>query len=251
MAKQQGVFNLRGTIGDVTFYRTQDGYLARAKSSIDRNRVKNDPAFQRTRENAAEFGRAGKACKVLRYSLRGLLLHSADSRMVSRLTKEMLNVVRADAVNIRGMRNVIDGDAELLMGFEFNIMAHLAGSFSAPIETVMDRVSGSLSVDIASFVPKDMISAPAGTTHYKISAIGTAVNFEAESFVSSTSITAFLPWDSAPTVAISLVNSVTAGSVSPLFLALGLAFYQEVNGEQYLLRDGAFNAVALVGVSGV
>ena len=87
MARQNGIIKLKGTIGDITFYKTKDGHLAREKGGIDANRIKNDPAFQRTRENGSEFGRAGTAGKTLRTALRTLLLKSCDSRMVSRLTQ--------------------------------------------------------------------------------------------------------------------------------------------------------------------
>ena len=113
MARQKGIIKLKGTIGDITFYKTQDGHLAREKGGIDASRIASDPAFQRTRENGAEFGRAGKAGKILRTSLRALLLNSADGRMVSRLTQRMVKVIQADLVSERGLRNVIDGEAEL------------------------------------------------------------------------------------------------------------------------------------------
>ena len=61
MARQKGIIKLKGTIGDITFYKTQDGHLAREKGGIDASRIASDPAFQRTRENGSEFGRAGKA----------------------------------------------------------------------------------------------------------------------------------------------------------------------------------------------
>ena len=77
MAKQRGIIKLEGTIGDITFQKTQDGYLAKEKSSIPASRIATDPAFQRTRENNAEFGRAGKAGKVLRNALRGALQKSS------------------------------------------------------------------------------------------------------------------------------------------------------------------------------
>ena len=102
MARQKGIIKLKGTIGDITFYKTKDGHLAREKGGIDASRIKNDPAFQRTRENGSEFGRAGKAGKTLRTALRTLLLNSADSRMVSRLTQAMVKVIQADLVNERG-----------------------------------------------------------------------------------------------------------------------------------------------------
>lgn len=121
MARQKGVLKFQGQMGGVSFYKTlQDGYLAREKGGEDAERIKNDPAFERTRENGAEFGRAGAPGKLLRSALRNLNINSSDGRMASRLTREMVKVIQADATNPRGQRNVIDGEAELLLGFEFN-----------------------------------------------------------------------------------------------------------------------------------
>lgn len=251
MARQKGIIKLKGTIGDITFYKTQDGHLAREKGGIDASRIKSDPAFQRTRENGSEFGRAGKAGKILRTALRALLLNSADGRMVSRLTQRMIKVIQADLVSERGLRNVIDGEAELLNGFEFNIRGKLGTSLFAPFVGVIDRVAGDITVDLAPFIPINMIAAPSGTTHYKIISAGAEIDFEAETFVVSNSETGILPWDAVETVAISQTNPVTAASTKPLFLALGVEFYQEVNGAMYSLKNGAFNPLALVQVSGL
>lgn len=252
MARQKGIIKLKGTIGDITFYKTQDGHLAREKGGIDAQRIATDPAFQRTRENGSEFGRAGKAGKILRTALRPLLLNSADSRMVSRLTQSMVKVIQADTTSERGLRNVIDGEAELLFGFEFNIRGKLGTSLFAPFTATIDRVAGTLDADLASFVPSNMIAAPSGTTHFKMVSGGAEVDFEAETFVVSTSETAILPWDATATAAINLSNAVTANSTSPLFLALGIEFYQEINGQMYPLKNGAYNPLSIVKVdSGV
>ena len=80
MARQKGLIKLHGTMGDITFYRTRDGYMAREKGGITAERMQNDPKFQRTRENMAEFGRAGKAGKLLRGSIQSLLRRSADGQ---------------------------------------------------------------------------------------------------------------------------------------------------------------------------
>jgi hypothetical protein len=251
MARQKGIIKLKGTIGDITFYKTQDGHLAREKGGIDASRIASDPAFQRTRENGSEFGRAGKAGKVLRTSLRGLLLNSADGRMVSRLTQQMVKVIQADTTSERGLRNVIDGEAELLTGFEFNIRGKLGTSLFAPFVATIDRVTGEIKVDLASFIPSNMIAAPTGTTHFKIISAGTEIDFEAESFVEAHSETAILPWDATPTAVINQTNTVTPNSTHPLFLALGIEFYQQVNGQMYPLKNGAFNPLALVSVRGL
>jgi len=251
MARQKGIIKLDGTIGDITFYKTRDGYLAREKGGIPADRIANDPAFQRTRENGAEFGRAGKAGKILRNAIRALLQNASDSRMVSRLTQEMVKVIQEDATNPRGLRNVIDGEAELLEGFDFNIGGKLGTTIYAPFTAVIDRVAGTLTAGLAAFVPQNMIAAPGGTTHFKIISAGAEVDFENETFVSDTQSTAVLPWDVNATAVISLVNSVTAASTHPLFLALGIEFYQEVNGQMYPLKNGSFNALNLVKIDGV
>lgn len=39
MARQKGIFKIKGTIGDVTFYKSGDGYLVREKGGIDAKRM--------------------------------------------------------------------------------------------------------------------------------------------------------------------------------------------------------------------
>jgi hypothetical protein len=169
MARQKGVIKLQGQMGGVSFYKSQqDGFLAREKGGVDASRIQNDPNFVRTRENGAEFGRAGAAGKLLRTALRALLINIADSRMTSRLTRELVKVIQADATNTRGLRNVIDGEAELLKGFEFNLDGKLGSTFFAPFTPAIDRAAGNLTVDIPAYIPGNMIGAPQGATHFKL-----------------------------------------------------------------------------------
>lgn len=251
MARQKGIIKLKGTIGGLTFYKSKDGYVVREKSDIDANRIATDPAFQRTRENGAEFGRAGKAGRILRTAFRALLLNTSDSKMVGRLTQRMMKVIQADATNDRGLRNVIDGEAELLTGFEFNIRGKLGTSMYASYNPTIDRVAGTMSVEIPSFVPKNMLIAPSGTTHFKIVSGGASIDFEQDNYVLDTDSSAILPWDAADTAQIILNNTVPPNSTNPLFLVLGIEFYQEVNGQMYPMKNGAFNPLSLVLVNGL
>lgn len=251
MAKQRGIIKLEGTIGDITFLKSKDGYIAKEKSSVPADRIASDPAFQRTRENGAEFGRAGKSGKLLRNALRGVLQKASDSRMVSRLTKEMMRVIKADTTSQRGQRNVIDGEAELLSGFDFNVDAKLGTTLYAPYTATINRVTGECTIAFPAFVPINMIAAPGGTTHFKLFAAAAAIDFQGEAFSAVQQESALLPWDVTPTAILNLVNALPAGSPHPLFLALGIEFLQEVNSDLYSLNNGAFNAMALVKVDGV
>jgi hypothetical protein len=251
MAKQKGIIKLEGTIGDITFFKSKDGYVAKEKSGPTAEQIATDPAFQRTRENGQEFGRAGKAGKVLRNAVRSLIQNAADSKAVSRLTKEMMRVIKADSTSGRGLRNVIDGETELLEGFDFNINAKLSTTVYAPYTTTIDRVPGSLTLSIPSFKPSDMIAAPAGSTHFKIVSAGAEIDFEQEVSSSDVHESAVLPWDGTATAAMNVIHNVTPNSTYPLFLILGIQFFQQVNGEMYPLKNGAFNALNIVKVSGV
>lgn len=251
MAQQKGIIRIEGTLGGMTFYKSQDGYLVREKGGVSKDKIANDPNFQRTRENGAEFGRAGKAGKLLRTALRAQLQNASDARVVSRLTTDFLKVIQADATSPRGMRNVIDGEAELMAGFEFNINGKLGSTLYAPFTSTIDRATGALTVDVPSYVPINMIAAPGGATHYKIVSAGVEIDFENETYTVDVNESAVLAWDATASTALSLANTVTSASTHPLFLVLGIEFYQEVNGQMYSLKNGAYNPLAIVKVSGV
>jgi hypothetical protein len=251
MARQKGIIKLQGTLGDITFMQTKDGYIAREKTSVSASRIATDPSYQRTRENNSEFGRAGKASKLLRTAFRTQLQSAKDSRLTSRLTASMMKVLKADVTSIRGMRNVIDGEAEFLKNFEFNNNAKLSSTLFAQYTTVIDRVSGVTSIDIPIFIPLNSVIAPEGSTHFKIVSAASAIDFEAETFITAESSSALLPWNATATAALSLSNTLPANSTHPLFLLAGIQFYQVVNTVAYPLKNGAFNALSIVKVDGV
>ncbi|MFD2433745.1 hypothetical protein ACFSO9_09495 [Mesonia maritima] len=129
MAEQSGIIKLKGTLGGISFYKTSDGYLAREKGGVSAQRIATDPVFQRTRENNAEFATAGKAGKLMRNSIQVLLQNAKDRRCVGRLTRALLSVIKSDTVNIRGERNVQEGNMQLINGFEFNQNGKLGSTF--------------------------------------------------------------------------------------------------------------------------
>lgn len=246
MAKQEGILPIKGTIDNITFYKSKDGFLVRKKGGLTGERIATDPAFQRTRENNAEFGRAGAASRLFPNAFRAVIALAADSRMVSRLSTLFIKVVKSDTGSIRGERNVSSGDMVPLKGFEFNQTGKFNTTFYAPFVPTVDRVSGGLSVAIAPFVPQNMIAAPGGTTHFKLVVSGASVNFETEAYVADYTENAILPMDNTLTAPITLAVQVDPASMNPLFLLLGIQFFQEINGEKYQLKNGSYNALQVV-----
>ncbi|MEX2233940.1 MAG: hypothetical protein WD824_17370 [Cyclobacteriaceae bacterium] len=169
--------------------------------------------------------------------------------MTGRLNGAMVKVIRADAVNPRGERNVINGDVSLLQGFDFNKNARLATTFLAPFTTAIDRPAGTFTVDIPAFVPADMIHAPEGATHFRLKAGGAAMDFGKMDYVAARSESADVPLTK-PQGPLQLNLAVTPNSTNPLLLVFGIGFMQVLNGIEYRLVDRAYNAMAVVRVEG-
>ena len=49
MAKYSSLFKVEGTLGEVNFYKSEDGYRMRTKGGVSKQRIERDPAFARTR----------------------------------------------------------------------------------------------------------------------------------------------------------------------------------------------------------
>lgn len=48
-----------------------------------------------------------------------------------------------------------------------------------------------------------------------------------------------------------LICNVTPASIKPIFLLLGISFYQRVNGVDYILSNGAYNGLVVAKVNGL
>jgi len=248
MARQKGIIKLEGTIGDVSFYKSKDGYLAREKGGVDADRIKNDPAFQRTRENGSEFGRAGKAGKLIRTAFRPLLLKTSDSKITSRLTKQLMAVIQSDQTNVRGERVVSEGNLELIQGFDFNANGRLEATLYAPYEVAFDRAAGSASINVPEFIPANSLAYPQGATHLKMVAAVSEVNFGSDEFTYNMAESAELEISNAAAGPVQLDLAINANTQELLLIVFGIDFYQSVNGQMYAMKNGSYNCLSLVEV---
>jgi hypothetical protein len=84
----------------------------------------------------------------------------------------MVKAIKGDAANPRGQRNVVDGEAAVLEGFEFNRNAKLESAFAPDFTASIDRLTGNMVVNVPAFSPDAPISAPDGATHFRLKAGG-------------------------------------------------------------------------------
>ncbi len=254
MAIQAGVIKLSGTIGGITFVAARGGYYARRKSCLDARRIARDPAFARTRENAAEFGRASRAGKLLRVAIAPYQQRLCDHTLMHRLTGILTRILKTDTVNPRGKRSFVEGDLSLLEGFECNAAAPLQRILGVPFNSQFSAATGQYSIGLRGFVPREVLRVPQGATHYKLSAAGVGVNFGAQVYITSVSHTEVLRLDAvaAPVRLKGVLAGEEAADCSRstfghIVLLLGIQFFQRVSGVDYVLEDGSALAVVKAG----
>lgn len=248
MAKFEGIFEIQGTLQGMSFYKSKDGMMVRKKGGISKQRIKNDPAFQRTRENGTEFGHNAKMSQLVRKSVAHLLSLAKDHRVSSRMSQYMSKVKNLDTVSPRGARKVWIGLAseegkQLLKGFDFNINSPFNSVFRSQYE--LDTSTGA--VHIPDFNPATHLNLPQGATHASFSVAVASLDFELGNYN-----TTYSPKEnfalSSSTLDITLTPSDLPEGTGTLFFYFLIEFFQELNGVQYPLKNNSHNVLYLMDV---
>jgi hypothetical protein len=246
MAKNSSLLKFEGTLDGMTFYKNANGHFVKTKGGISKKRILNDSNFVRTRENMNEFSSVAQSGKVLRHSLGTLINRAKDSHLTGRLTGILSLVKNMDSTSIRGLRVVSNGivsaDAKsLLRGFDFNAKAKLHQILKIPYQ--LDTLTGQIS--IADFIPAEYLSIPEGATHVSFRSGMALVDFETGISNLKISPVSNLLINMNQSDVILTPDAIPSGTGTTFYLLM-IEFFQEVNGVQYSLRNGAYNALNLV-----
>ena len=249
MGRQIGVIKISGKLNDLSFYKSKDGYIVRTKGGASRARIKTDPAFARTRENNQEFAEINHSGKWIRTSFRNITGNESDALVVSRMVKQLSEVIKLDSMNLRGSRKVGMGIStaegkKVLKGFNFNIASLLSKVLKVNYQ--VDSVSGV--VRISEFIPQQDLVCPASATHCRIESAWSEIDFASGVIHSSISPAKSLVLDQTKSSVVLTPARTPIGS-GILFVVLKVSFFQEINGEMYSLNNGALNAIEIVSVS--
>lgn len=248
MGKLNGIIKIEGTFDGLTFYKTADGHLIRRKGGVTKQRILNDPAYVRTRENLNEFGHSAKSAKLIRQSILVLLHQAKDSKLSSRMLQLMYRLKNLDTISVRGERIVSLGldTAEgklLLTGFDFNFHAPLSRVLLCPI--ILDAATGT--VTLTQLVTAQQLHYPEGATHVRFRSGFVSLDFATGISESYYSAEALYPISSDVVDVHLSPTNVPAGN-GVFFYLLQLIFLQEVNGELYPLHNGFYNSLQLIEV---
>jgi hypothetical protein len=248
MAKLDGILKIQGTLENLTFYKSADGHMVRTKGGVSKNRIMNDPAFIRTRENGTEFGECAGSGKLFRTAVGTMVFKAKDAKLSSRLLKVMSEIKNRDLVSNRGLRNVAEGitnpEGKLaLKGFDFNNNAPMKSVLYAPY--TLEATSGKIGIE--QLIPAEQLRYPSGATHFSVQSAFANIDFSTGDHAITFSDVVNLPIDLAENTFSLVPSSVPDGSGVQVYLLL-IEFFQEVNGIQYSLKNGAFNVLNVLEV---
>ena len=244
MAQQTGILGLQGTVGGLVFRK--DGSVAQ-KPASNKAKFMNAASMARTRENALEFGMAASYSKVLRDSLRVAIASASDSRVTSRLTKLMREVIGLDDTNDRGQRVFDSSNSAPLLSFNFNASAGIGQTMYFPFEVTGNGADVTLS--IPSLNPSSDIAAPQGTTHFELVFAASSLDMETLTFTNAV-VAAPLGILAANGAALTNQTLVASFQAAPpdanlVVGVVGINFYQQVNGKFYPLNNNSTNPLAI------
>lgn len=243
MAKQMSVLTLSGNIGRINFFKNRTGFQAREKGGVPKSRIMSDPKFARTRENIAEFSNNAAAARMLKDAIRPAIQRFKDTRLHLRLTSRMMQVLKSDPVNVRGERQVSEGDWSLLRGLEMNGLTPLSGTLKMAY-TLSDGAT-EWGIDVPAFIPKDDVLIPEGASHMRVILAGAAVDFATGEKSFEIAQSAEVPV-ATPSAGLSLAVQKGGLPQSHKIALVGVEFLQVVNGEFYPLNNGSNASGAIV-----
>lgn len=244
MASQTGILGLQGTVGGLVF--AKDGSV-RQKPASNKATFASSASMARTRENAAEFGLAAKYSKLLRDSLRVAISSASDSRVASRLTKLMREIIGLDDTSDRGQRIFNASNSAPLLGFNFNAGAGIGQTMYFPYEVTGNDADVTMSIPALN--PASDIAAPQGATHFEVVFAASSLDMEALTYTNGvvTAPLGILPLNSAALASQAVVATFpTAPADANLVVGVvGINFYQQLNGKFYPLNNNSTNPLAI------
>lgn len=95
MARLEGIIKFSGALGELVAYQRKGKWVVRRKTSLDKKRVKTDPAFKNSRKASQEFGGAATIGKYLRNKWHPILIQDKDTTLYHRLSSRIYQWIKA------------------------------------------------------------------------------------------------------------------------------------------------------------
>ena len=247
MAKQNSIIPIKGTIGNLTFLETKNGQEVRKKRMKATREELDSVNYARATEHKKEWRRGVAASSLMRSAAKDAILLCKDRKMVARLGARMYKVTKEDFTHGRGERTVEDGNLSTLKGFNFNEDMSVNSAWTIDIRAEFDRPSGKMTVHVPEFIPGKAVKIPSGANCFKYHLVASELNFKSDQHVTEDfeSDGIFPEFD--VEVATDHVFQLSAASTNPVFVMVGIRFYDKVMDKFYPIKN-VLNALRITDV---
>ncbi|MCJ7936032.1 MAG: hypothetical protein MUW56_20985 [Chryseobacterium sp.] len=152
MATYESLIKIKGAVGDLVFYTLNGKNIVRKKSGFNKTAFKENPSYEKVRQNSSEFGHCSKVGKIIRTSLNEYIKEAGDPLLYQKFAKLMTEIKDEDTVSERGKRTVREGlqtkgGKLLLKGFQFGEVNHLPSGLKIQGQTLF--LNGNFTADKA------------------------------------------------------------------------------------------------------
>jgi hypothetical protein len=247
MATQKGIISLTGTLGGINFYMRKGKAVARkAGGGFNGKAIKTKPSMVRVRENNSEFGHCSRVKKEFRIALFPFLKYYKEVTLHGRMMQLFQGIKDCDNISERGKRQVGNGiftSAGLQLFKEFRFTPNCTIAVVVPMNASYNAISCMYSV--VDF-DNSLVRYPKNATHMELQLGVLGVDFELGiykmfmgnplGFKKSDIVTDF-----------SLVPIILPDGGLHRFAFVGVTFYQEINGVNYVLKEDGNVGVMFVG----
>ncbi|HJU45227.1 MAG TPA: hypothetical protein VJ647_00525 [Chitinophagaceae bacterium] len=173
MAKLGPDFSITGSLMNISAYKMRgvEGTILRTKGGASKEKIKKDPAFERTRELNAEFGGRAAGSKWIMQSLwpqKAL----ADYNIAGPINTLLKPIQDLDTESKRGQRHIIlSKNPRLLEGFSLNKNHPFDSVIRTPVLYSVEKDSLSASISIPALLPGINFYMPRQSPMYSIIAV--------------------------------------------------------------------------------
>lgn len=237
MARQKGIVPLVGTIGGINFYYRNGKPVARkAGGGFNGDAIKTKPSMARVRENNTEFGNCSKVKKSINISLYPFLRYYKEGTLHGRMMQLFQRIKDCDTISVKGKRKVGNGiltsaGKELLQ--QFNFTPNCRVEEVVPMKAIYDEATCKYSVEDFDI---SLVRFPKSATHFELQFGVLGIDFDLAIY-KMLMATPKIFGKNEPITQFSFVPTILPDAGLHRFAFIGVTFYQEVNGINYVLKE--------------
>ncbi len=157
--------NIKGRVGDITFYKRGDKTIIRLNEGISRHQIKNMPNMINNRLNRREFVACSKTASAIYTNFNKLLIEiSLKYRITKNNLVSLLRRVQQDLSYLPlGTRTI--QISSVLFNYSFS---QILFNDIAKMPIIYKATTTNINIKVPKFNPNLLITAPTGATHYRL-----------------------------------------------------------------------------------